>query len=118
MGISVIKGQVADISRSIVKDVEFIIDSGATYTLLPLAIWQELKLSPKRTVELILADGTKIKRQVSECYIKLPQGDGYTPVILGENGDQSVLGVVTLEILGLIFNPLKRTLEPMSILMV
>lgn len=36
---------------------------------------------------------------------------------LGEGEDEPVLGVVTLEILGLFFNPLKRTLEPMRMLL-
>jgi len=34
-------------------------------------------------------------------------------VVLGENGDHALLGVVTLEILGLVFNPFDRTLQPM-----
>ena len=34
----------------------------------------------------------------------LPQGDGHTPVILGEPGDEALLGAVTLEILGLVLN--------------
>jgi hypothetical protein len=32
---------------------------------------------------------------------------------LGEPGDEALLGVVTLEILGLVLHPFKRTLEPM-----
>jgi len=36
---------------------------------------------------------------------------GHTPVILGEEDDEALLGVVTLEILGLVFNPFKRTLR-------
>jgi predicted aspartyl protease len=64
-------------------------------------------------MDFTLADGTKISRKVSECFISLPQGEGHTPVILGEDGDEPLLGVVTLEILGLIFNPFNRTLQPM-----
>lgn len=41
--------------------------------------------------------GTTIECQVSECHISLPQGEGHTPVILGEVGDEALLGVVTLE---------------------
>jgi len=49
----------------------------------------------------------------------LPQGENHTPVILGEPGDnQALLGVVTLEILGLVFNPFSRTLHPMRMLLV
>jgi predicted aspartyl protease len=58
-----------------------------------------------------------VKRKVSECYIVLPQGEAHTPVVLGEADDQALLGVVTLEILGLILNPFKRTLQPMRMLL-
>lgn len=64
-----------------------------------------------------LADGTPVNRSVSEVYIKLNQGEAHTPVILGEETDQALLGVVTLEILGLVFNPFDRTLQPMRMLL-
>lgn len=65
-----------------------------------------------------LADGTSVERKVSECHIVLPQGESYTPVVLGEPGDEPLLGVVTLEILGLVLNPFTRTLQPMRMLLV
>ena len=64
-----------------------------------------------------LADGTAIEREISECHIRLPQGDGHTPVVLGEAGDEPLLGVVTLEILGLVLNPFTRQLQPMRALL-
>ena len=59
------------------------------------------------------ADGTEIKRDVSECQIALDQADGHTPVILGEPGDDPLLGAVTLEVLGLVLHPFNRTLQPL-----
>ena len=97
--------------------VLFLVDSGATYSLVPHDIWKALDLTPKRTVTFSLADGTAISRAVSECHIALPQGDGHTPVILGEPGDEALLGMVTLEILGLVLHPFKRTLEPMRMVL-
>jgi hypothetical protein len=47
----------------------------------------------------------------------LPQGEGHTPVILGEAGDEALLGVVTLEILGFVLNPFNRTLQPARLLL-
>ena len=64
-----------------------------------------------------LADGSAIQRDISECHITLPQGDGHTPVVLGEPGDEALLGVVTLKILGLVLNPFNRTLHPMKMLL-
>jgi predicted aspartyl protease len=98
--------------------VRFLLGSGATYTLVPHDVWKALDLMPKRTVIFTLADGTQIPRAVSECHLKLPEGDGHTPVILGEPGDEALLGVVTLEILVLVLHPFKRTLEPMRMLLV
>jgi len=104
VGITYIEGVVQG-SNERQATVRFLIDSGATYTLLSHEVWQDIGLSPNRAVSFTLADGTIIERQVSECYIKLPQGEGHTPVILGEPGDEPLLGVVTLEILGLVLNP-------------
>jgi predicted aspartyl protease len=99
------------------ESLQFLVDSGATYTLLPYHTWQSIGLAPKRSVRCTLADGAVIERQVSECRIELLQGDGHTPVILGEPGDEALLGVVTLEILGLVLNPFSRTLQPMRMML-
>jgi hypothetical protein len=64
-------------------------------------------------MEFTLADGSTVRRDIGECHLTLSQGDGHTPVILGEPGDQALLGVVTLEELGLVFDPFRRTLHPM-----
>jgi clan AA aspartic protease len=116
VGVTFIEGEVRGPKGK--ETVEFLIDSGATYSLLPLNVWKKIGLKPKRTMEFRLADGTPIKREVSECYIILPQGEGHTPVILGEESDEPLIGVVTLEILGLVFNPFSRTLHPMKMLLV
>ena len=95
------------------EQVRFLVDSGAGYALLPERVWQSLGLQRKRQMDFILADGTTIQRGISECLIELPQGSGHTPVILGEPRDEALLGVVTLEVLGLVFNPFERRLQPM-----
>jgi clan AA aspartic protease len=116
MGITYVEGQVKG-PRGKPADVKFLIDSGATYTLLPKTVWKAIGLKPKRKMSFTLADGTPIDRSVSEAHLKLAQGEAHTPVILGEESDQALLGVVTLEILGLVFNPFDRTLQPMRMLL-
>ena len=116
MGITHIEGVVTGPTGK-QATVRFLVDSGATYTLLPYEDWQAIGLSPKRPVTFTLADGTTIEREVSECHIALPQGEAHTPVILGERGDGPLLGVVTLEILGLLLNPFTRALQPMRMLL-
>jgi predicted aspartyl protease len=99
------------------RTLNFLVDSGATYTLLPDGVWQSIGLAPKRTVSFALGDGSRIERQVSECHVTLSVGEGHSPVILGEPGDDALLGAVTLENLGLVFNPFSRTLHPMRMLL-
>ena len=95
------------------ESVRFMVDSGAKYTLLPREVWQSLQLQPAREMTFVLADGSTIDRGISECYLVLPQGQSHSPVILGEEGDDALLGVVTLETLGLVLNPFNRTLQLM-----
>lgn len=97
--------------------LQFLVDSGATYTLLPDSTWQTIGLAPRRSVRFTLADGTVVERRVSECHIALAQGDGHTPVILGDPGDEALLGIITLENLGLVLNPFSRTLQPMRMML-
>ena len=116
MGVTYIEGVVTGSNGKQVT-VRFLVDSGVTYTLLPHGQWQAIGLTPKRNVTFTLADGTAVQRAVSECHISLPQGEGHTHVILGEPGDEPLLGVVTLEILGLVLNPFTRRLQPMRMLL-
>ncbi len=116
MGITYVEGQVkGDLGKQ--ENVKFLVDSGATYSLIPLNVWKAIGLKPKRKLSFTLADGTTVERSVSEAFVVFPQGEAHTPVILGEEGDAALLGVVTLEILGLVLNPFNRTLHPMHMLL-
>ncbi len=99
------------------ETVSLLVDSGATYTLLPTEVWESIELEPTREQTFTLVDGTRVQRNIAECYLVLPQGETHTPVILGEPGDEALLGVVTLEELGLLFHPFSRTLHPMRMML-
>ncbi len=116
MGVTYIEGQVKGPSRK-PRTVRFLVDSGATYSLLPKVVWKAIGLKPKRRLSFTLADGSSIERSVSEAYVTFPQGEAHTPVILGEEDDEALLGTVTLEVLGLVLNPFDRTLHPMRMLL-
>ncbi len=98
--------------------VRLLVDSGATYTVLSRSVWEELGLTPRRQVELVLADGTTIARGLSEARMGIAHfGSYHTPVLLGEGEDVNLLGTVTLEIFGLVLDPLRRELRPMRSLL-
>lgn len=99
------------------RRLRFHLDSGAIYSVLPSPIWKALGLKPDRDLEFVLADGTTLKRGVSECVFELEGRRATSPVVLGEIEDEALLGAVTLETLGLMLNPLNRTLQPMRMVL-
>ena len=59
MGISYVQGTVRGPAGA-ESTVRFLIDSGATYSLLPDAVWRAIGLVPRREMEFVLADGTSV----------------------------------------------------------
>ena len=99
------------------QELEFLVDSGAVYSLVPGKILDELEIEPYREVSFSLADGTSIKRRVCSAYFEFEGEGGPAPVVYGEEGDSPLLGATTLESIGLVLNPFTRTLHPMRMLM-
>ena len=100
-----------------IAEVNFLIDSGAVYSLVPGKVLDALDIEPYREMIFSLADGTTIKRKVCSAYFEFEGEGGPAPVVYGEEGDEPLLGATTLESLGLVLNPFSRTLHPMRMLM-
>ena len=73
--------------------VRLMVDSGATRTpCFRRTYGKAIGLEPTREMSFSLADGTQVARRISECRLSLEQGEDHTPVILGEPGDEGLLG--------------------------
>lgn len=118
MGLTYVEGTVRAPGRRLrPRRVRFLVDSGAVYSVLRRSDWQALGLKPARELDFVLADGTSLTRGVSECTFELDGRRATSPVVLGETEDEALLGAVTLETLGLMLNPLSRTLQPMRMVL-
>ena len=100
-----------------VAEVNFLVDSGAVYSVVPGKILDELDIEPYKEMSFSLADGSVLKRRVCSAYFEFEGEGGPAPVVYGEVGDEPLLGATTLESLGLVLNPFTRTLHPMRMLM-
>src|SRR5438067_3573997 len=98
-------------------EVEFLVDSGAVYSLVPGKILDALEIEPYKEMSFSLADGTTVRRRISSAYFEFEGEGGPAPVVYGEEGDTALLGATTLESIGLVLNPFTRTLHPMRMLM-
>ena len=99
------------------RDVEFIVDSGASFTVVPKKILEELDIKSRTTRSFLLANGEKFERTMGAVEVEYRGARGGTTVIFGEEGDFPLLGVTTLEELGLIFDALRQELKPALMLM-
>jgi clan AA aspartic protease len=97
--------------------VNFLIDSGAVYSLVPEAILKKIGIRSYRAVDFSLADGRVITRRVGDAYFEFQGVGGAAPVIFGEPGDEPLLGATALESLGLVLDPFKRRLIPMRMML-
>ncbi len=98
-------------------EVQFLVDSGAVYSIVPTAILEGFGIEAHRTLEFVLADGTKLTRKVGDAFFEYQGEGGAAPVIFGEDGDAALLGVTTLESLALVLNPFNRQLSQMRLLL-
>jgi len=94
------------------RTVEFLVDSGAVYSVVDASLLKFLGCRPHRTKSFFLADGTSIERRIGDAYFEYAGIGGAAPVIFGEKSDQNLLGATTLEALELVLDPFKRELRP------
>ena len=89
---------------------ELLVDTGASFTIIPLELAEKILYETPYTVELRLGDGRKVKAKVFIGEIEIEGRKG--PVrILAFPGAQPVIGVDTLETLGLKVDPTTGKLE-------
>ena len=103
---------VATVSARRSADVRFLVDTGATHTIIPpsLAAKVGAPTLPQR-FEVSLADGARRRLKACSVGISVAGRTGPTIALLLPKAEP-LLGVETLEALGLKVNPSKRRLEP------
>jgi predicted aspartyl protease len=107
-------GNVADPDRTI--DVVFTVDSGAIYSVVPVQVLRSIGIEPEERETFWLADGRKVRRDVGWALFEIQGRRAPSRVVFGRRGDACLLGMVTLEELGLSLDPLKRRLRPLRLL--
>lgn len=94
--------------------VEGIVDTGATLSLVPAETLDRLGVRRIERIQLDLADGTLLERDLGHVMIRIGKRSAPASVVFGEAGDATLLGVTALEQLGLTVDPVHRRLIPTS----
>jgi clan AA aspartic protease len=118
MGLTVLNVEVGNPANpEVTEKLEFLIDSGAIYSVVPTPILEKLGIKPLTDQEFRLADGSRIVRKKGIALFKYHDQIGGADVIFGETGDSLLLGAFTLEALGLALDPLRRELKPLPMIL-
>ena len=94
---------------------EFLVDTGAIYSMLPAEDLQALGIQPSFQRTFTLADGRSATYPVGAARFKVNGSEGIAEIIFGEKGTQPLLGVVVLESMGLQVDPVSKQLKPMPL---
>lgn len=118
MGLTFIKASIINPANPRRKTrLEFLVDSGATYSVAPKTRLKRIGIRPHGTRIFTLADGTRMTREIGAAIFSVNGEQAASPVIFGEPGDSMLFGIVSLEALGLILDPIRRELRPLPMIL-
>ena len=99
------------------EDITALADTGATLSVIPRDILQQLGIARVRSVSLVLADGRRAPRDVGDAAVGVNGESVPCRVVFGESEDATLLGLTVLEQLGLAVDPVRRRLVPTDFLL-
>ncbi len=116
MGHIFVKTKICSQEKSKCMIVDALVDTGATLTVLPRHIAQELDIEPIRVDEVQTGAG-KMRVERGVAVIIIEGRETITEVWISDIIDRVIIGVVTLELLGLKLDPRTGKLEPSPLLL-
>ncbi|MEM4430627.1 MAG: aspartyl protease family protein [Thermofilaceae archaeon] len=110
MGYVRVKALVGSAEGGPCKELSFLVDTGAFYTVIPPPVAEELGIKPYARTRLTLADKRVVEAGVSLAYMKILDREGVLPVAILES-PEPLLGATALEGLGLRVDPATGRVE-------
>lgn len=112
-----VRGIVANpFDHSLRAELEFIVDTGAIYTVIPKSVAEGLRLKKTGRRKFKIANGDVVEYPVSEAYIII-NGEGVTSIVaISDEKTPLLLGVTTLELMGLKVDHVSGKLTPLELM--
>ena len=98
------------------RECEFLVDSGAVYSVVPQGILKKLGIKATSFEEFILANGEIVRKPIGNAYFEYAEKIRVAPVVFGDEG-VFLLGTTTIEALGMILDPIRRELKPLPMVL-
>ena len=91
--------------------VDALVDTGATFSVMPASLLRRLGIEPTRTRRLRFANGQVEERQTGMAFFEVDGIDCEAMAVFGPD-DLHLLGATTLEALLLMVDPINKQLVP------
>ncbi len=79
------------------ESVHALVDTGASYTTIFASVLRDLGVLVHDQVTFLLADGSRIQRDVGQTWIRINGRSEITLVVFGDQGADALLGAYTLQ---------------------
>lgn len=110
MGTFRVEIEVGDSAGQKFLPIEAIADTGATYTVVPTSVLQQLGVTPHRKISVVLADGRRSEWDLGRAWVRVNGQAEPSLVIFGADRQDPILGAYTLGGLRLAVDPVNRRL--------
>ena len=112
MGTFYSKIEVGDVAGEHFEEMESLVDTGATTTVIPASVLQRLGVDPVKSEVFEYAGGQEVELDMAETRIRVNGRETTSWVIFGEETGGTMLGAYTLEGVFLGVDPYAQRLIP------
>lgn len=111
MGYVKVRAKISDPEQLRIRDLEFLVDTGASYMVIPSVIAEELGLKIARKARVTLADKREVEAGYTLAYVSLLGREAPVTALVFDS-PMPLLGTFTLQVLGLEVDPAKEEVRP------
>ena len=102
---------VGNLTTGASETVNALVDTGATYSMIPASVLGRLGIIPVRSRRFLVASGERVEFQTALAHFETAGYEGEARVVFGPEG-QFLLGATTLEDMLLVVDPIGKRLVP------
>ena len=111
MGYVNVTAKISDPEQTRTRELEFLVDTGASYMVITPRIAEELGLKWVKKTRVTLADKREVDAGYAFCYISLLGREAPVTALVFDS-PMPLLGTFTLQVLGLEVDPAKEEIRP------
>ena len=112
MGTFKVKLEIGDPQGQRWETVEALVDTGASFTVIPASVLRRLGVSPRERWPFELADGRQVEKEIGDARVRVNSRTAPTLVVFGDETAEPLLGANSLQGLLLVPDPINHRLIP------